>query len=283
MQTLRIAFVGLLAVGSAAAAACSSTPSGSDGGTDTGTGSDSPTNNTFNQTGTVVDYSTKAGLIDMVVSGGGSTVGTDSKGNYTLPVPKNAAYTMSVTSAEDAGAAYLKLDEQEWMLSADTSRGSTSAVSNGTESLLKSILQPAPDPTLAVLTVQIYATGACPTATGATVSVAGLPAADAGASDAGGGIHLDYFSGGFPSTTATSVTDGQLPSAIIWNLAPNASFKDVTVTPPAGCTVKAFPTSDPSTDSGPGPTLVYTGNVKLEPSLPAPGMSVASFMRVFLQ
>jgi hypothetical protein len=274
MHTIRYAFLGLLL------AACGNNNNGTDGGTDAG--NDVVNANTFNQTGIIVDFSSKKGLPGMIVQGGGASVTTDTTGAYTLAVPKNTAYTMSVGSDPDADVPYLTLNEQEWMLSGNADRGKTSAVSGLTEGLLKGVLQPQPDPTLAVLTIDVIATGACPSATGATVSVPGLPVPDGGADGGGNGPYLDYFSGGFPSSSATSVTDGQLPSAIIWNLAVNASFKAVTVTPPSGCTVVPFPTSDPG-DAGPGPNLTYTGNVKLDPSLPQAGLNVASFMRVFLK
>lgn len=276
MQTIRYAFLGLLL------AACSNNPGGNDGGTDGG-GNDVAPGTTFNQTGQIVDFTSKAGQPGMVVSGGGNSVTTDTKGNYTLPVPKNTPYSMQIASGPNANTTYLTLNEQEWQVTGDVDRGKTSAVSNGTENLLKSILVPQPDPTLSVLTVQVIPTGACKSATGSTVSVPGLPAADAGADAAAGAtVHMDYFSGGFPSQSATSVTDGEVPSAIIWGLPATASFSTVTVTPPAGCTVKAFPTSDP-TDAGPGTNLVYTGNVKLQPSTDDAGTSIASYMRVFLQ
>lgn len=277
MQMNRLASLALLL------AACSNNnPSGNDGGSDSGGGNDGQGGNTFNQTGQIVDFSSKAGLPNMVVTGGGNTATTDAKGNYTLAVPKSTPYTMTIASDPNATTGYLTLNEQEWQVTGDVNRGQTSAVSNSTENLLKAVLVPQPTTTLAVLTVQVIATGACASATGATISVPGLPAADAGAPDGGSGPFLDYFSGGFPSSSATSVTDGELPSAIIWDLPVSASFKDVTVTPPANCKVKAFPTADPSS-TGPGPNLVYTGNVKLEPTTPQPGVNVASFMRVFLE
>ena len=276
MHTIRYAFLGLLL------AACGNNGGGNDGGTDGG-GGDVNNANTFSQTGTIVDYSSKKGLPGMIVSGGGATVTTDSTGAYTLAVPKNSAYTMTVSSDLDADTQYLTLNEQEWMLSGNADRGKTSAVSDVTENLLKAVLQPQPDSALAVLTIQVIATGACASATGATISVPGLPSPDAGAPDGGNGPYLDYFnSNSFPDPAATSVTNGILPSAIIWNLPISASFNTVTVTPPAGCTVVAFPTTDPS-DSGPGPNLTYTGNVKLAASQPQAGLNVASFLRVFLK
>src|SRR5678816_2320875 len=102
MQTFHYAFLGLLL------AACSNNnPNGNDGGTDAG--NDVVNANTFKQTGTIVDYSSKKGLPGMIVSGGGSTVTTDTTGAYTLPVPKNTAYTMTIASDPDAATGYLTL------------------------------------------------------------------------------------------------------------------------------------------------------------------------------
>lgn len=275
MQTFRYAFLGLVL------AACSNNPGNGDGGTDAG--GDVNNANTFNQTGTIVDFSAKTGLEGMIVTGGGATAKTDSTGKYTLAVPKNAPYTMTIASDPNGTTSYLTLNEQEWQLGGDVDRGKTSAVSNTLEGILKSALTSLPDPSLAVLSVQVIATGACASANGSVISVPGLPAPDAGASDGGPAPSLEYFSGGFPAASATSVVNnGETPSAIIWNMPVNASFKDVTVTPPAGCTVKAFPTTDPS-DSGPGANLTYTGNVTLVRSGDDAGGNYASFMRVFLQ
>ena len=68
---------------------------------------------------------------------------------------------------------------------------------------------------------------------------------------------MKYFKGGFPSNTATSVTAGELPSAVIYNLPPGAPVQ-LTITHPT-CKQVAFPT--PDTDA---PNIVYTGNVTTE-------------------
>lgn len=256
-------------------AACSNNnPNGNDAGNDAS--NDGPANG-VKQTGQIVDYSSGAGVASAMVSDGTNSATGDAKGNYTLTVPKDTPYTMTTSAS-----GYLTLNEQEWKLSGDAVRGKTSAVANGTEQLLKSILQPPPDPTLGVLTVQVIALGgdggACTSATGATISVPGVVTGDAGT-----GIRLMYFDGGspnLPSQTATSVTDGALPSAIIYNL-PVGMFNQVTVTHPT-CKAVAFPVADPNI-----PTLTYTGNVKVEASAPpddAGGtQNVASFMRIYLQ
>ncbi|HEY1955684.1 MAG TPA: hypothetical protein VGH28_08725 [Polyangiaceae bacterium] len=277
MQSIK--FLPLVLVPFLAFAACSGDDKGGDAGGDAGgdvANSDAPVDG-FHQTGQIVDYSSGAGLGGATITGGGSTTQGDSKGNYDLVVPKNTPYSM--TTSLDG---YLTLHEQEWQLSADSVRGKTSAVANGTEQLLKSILQPQPDPTLGVLTIQVIATGGdaggCASATGATISVPGL------AVDGGTGAHLVYFDGGspnLPSASATSVTDGALPSAIIYDL-PIGMFSSVTVTHPT-CSTVPFPVADPNI-----PTLTYTGKVDVEASSVAVDDAgtmgnVASFMRVFLK
>lgn len=256
----------------AAALACSNNNNGNnDGGTEGG-GNDSGAP-TYTQTGTIIDFDNQQGVFDAIVTatytGGTSSATTDSTGAYTLKVPQNAPYVMSVAAGADAGKAYVGLNEQEWKLSGDTVRGKTSFVSAGTQGLLESILSPSPDISLAVLSVQVIATGACASATGATISVPGL------AVDGGTGPILIYFGGtpSLPDSNATSVTDKLLPSAIIYDLPTAATYNTVTVTPPAGCTVKAFPVTDPTL-----PTVNYTGNVTLTQASDA-----VSFMRIFLE
>jgi len=279
MQTIRLSMTALLVLSAAVAAGSFAGGCSSGGGNTTDGGGEGGGGNTVTQTGQIVDYSSKAGLGGMIVSSGTTQVATDNKGKYSLSVVKGQAYTMTTSSDPDGGGAgYLTLDEQEWMLIGDADRGQTSAVSNGTESLLKNILQPPPDPSLAVLSIQVKASnpdgGPCTSATGATISVPGL------AADGGTGAHLVYFAGtptALPDPSATSVTDGLVPSAIIYDM-PVGMFSAVTVTPPAGCTVEAFPVAEPT-----APNIMYTGNVKLEASQTAAGANVASFMRVFLK
>ena len=73
------------------------------------------------------------GQVGMVVSGGGNSVTTDSKGNYTLPVPKSTPYTMVVASGPNATASYLTLNEQEWQVFINSLRGLATTSANSGE------------------------------------------------------------------------------------------------------------------------------------------------------
>lgn len=266
---------GLASIGLALFVACSNGNNNGDGGADSG--GDAP-GNTFTQTGQVIAFGGTSGVADVIISAAGSSATTDVNGNYSLSVPQNMAYTTQFAAAPDAGGSYVSLDEQEWMLTGDANRGKTSFVSTQLEGILKGILGN-PNPMLAVLSVIVEATGTCAAdaggsdVTGATISVPGM-AADGGS----GGPVLTYFAGSpsLPSASATSVTAGQLPSAIIYNLPLNAAFSQITVTHPT-CHQVAFPVTDPS-----APTIKYTGNVKLEASEPTTGPQVVSNIRIFL-
>ncbi len=272
MRTFRFAFIALATI---AAFACSTSPATNDGGTDAGGEAAAMT---FTQSGQIVDFSNPtSGIPNVTISGAGSSVKSNSTGNYVLTVPQNKAYTMQVVGS-DAGTAYVSLNEQEWMLTGNANRGTTSFVSQQTQGLLQIVLPSTPDPTLGVLSVQVEATGTCaadaggPDVTGSTISVPGL---DGGA----GSPVLVYFAGSppVPTVSATSVTAGLLPSAIIYNMPVNAAFNQVTVHHPT-CTQKAFPVSD-LTDSH----IVYTGNVEIQALGAAPVTPTVSYIRVFLE
>ncbi len=248
--------------------ACSSDDTNNNG--DAGGGNDAggeAAGNMATQTGRIVDFDNSAPVkgATITLSPLNITTTTDNKGAYSVSVPKGTPYTMSVTAPT-----YLKLIEQEWQLSGDTDRGDTSFVSTATESTLQLTLS-GYDSSLAVLSVQAIATGSCTSVTGATIAI-----------EPPGQSKVKYFAGGFPSNTATAVTDGQLPSVIIYNIDPTAPFK-VVVTPPdadagadagpaSSCKAAAFPFVDPKLA-----TVTYTGNVTVEPT------DAASFMRVYME
>lgn len=209
--------------------------------------------NTYAQTGQIVDFNTNKGVVGATVAAGSVTATTDATGKYTLNVPKDTAYSMTITAPN-----YLKLIEQEWKLTGDADRGKTSFVDAATQQTLQNALS-GYDGTLAVFSMEVKKKGACADVTGATITMANQGAAI-----------IKYFKGGFPSNTATSVTDGQLPSAVLYNVTPGTQVV-VTVTHPT-CKQVAFPVADPTI-----PTILYTGNVTTE------GGAAASFTRLYVE
>lgn len=238
-------------------AACSSgtttTPTDAGGGKDAAP--DVPSN-TFTQSGKVVDFDSGKGVKGATVTAKTATdtftATTDDTGKYSLAVPKNTPYTMSLTADK-----YLKLNEQEWSLTADANRGDTKFVSAGTQALLQSLLT-GYDDTLAVLSVGFIKKSSCTASLdGVTITL-----------DTPGKAVVKYFAGGFPSGTA--VKDGESPAALFYNYTPGQDVK-FTLTGTT-CKLSAFPQSDP-TAAG----ISYSGKVTTEAG------KAASFARFFLE
>ncbi len=238
-------------------AACSSgtttTPTDAGGGKDAA--ADAPSN-TFAQTGKVVDFDSGKGVKGATVTAKTATdtftATTDDTGKYTLAVPKNTPYTMSLTADK-----YLKLNEQEWSLTGDADRGSTKFVSAQTQALLQSLLG-GYDNTLAVVSIGFIKLSTC------TASLDGMTITLTTPDKA----QVKYFSGGFPNGAA--VSEGASPAVLVYNFTPGAEMKFTL----AGTTCKlaAFPQTDPT-----AATISYTGKVVSEA-----GQS-ASFIRFFLE
>jgi len=209
--------------------------------------------NTYAQTGQVVDFNTNKGVAGVTVTAGTVTATTDATGKYTLNMPKNTAYSMMLTAPN-----YLKLIEQEWQLTGNADRGKTSFVDVATEQTLQNALS-SYNATLAVFSLQVKKRGACASVDGATITMANQGAAI-----------IKYFKGGFPSNTATSILEAELPSAVIYNVTPGTPVQ-ITVTHPT-CKQVAFPVADPDI-----PTILYTGNVTTE------GGAAASFTRLYVE
>ncbi|CAN5770081.1 hypothetical protein BH09MYX1_BH09MYX1_40340 [soil metagenome] len=240
-----------------AVACSSSTPSNptTDGGTDAA--ADVPSTS-FLQTGRVVDYDTAKGVKNVTVtattSTGPFTATTDDTGKYSLVVPKNTPYTMSLTADK-----YLKLNEQEWSLTADANRGDTKFVSAATQGLLQAFLT-GYDDTLAVVSVGFIKLPSC------TASLDGMTVA----LENPGKSQVVYFVPGHLTPDGTSVTDGASPAVIFYNVTINAAIKPVVSN--TTCKLAAFPQTDPAV-----PTISYSGNVVAE------GGKAASFGRFFLE
>lgn len=235
---------------------CSSgtTPTTPDGGAKDAA-ADVPSNS-YVQTGRVVDYDTSKGVkaitVTATTANGPITTTTDDTGKYTLAVPKDTPYTMSLT-----GTNYLKLNEQEWSLTGDANRGDTRFVSALTQSTLQSLLT-GYDDKLAVVSIGLTKLPSC-TASLDGVTVA-LEKPDAS--------KVVYFAGGFP--TGSAVAEGASPAALFYNVTPNGPIKLVVTG--TTCKLAAFPQKDLTV-----PTISYTGNVVAE------GGKAASFARFFLE
>ncbi|MDB4996768.1 MAG: hypothetical protein JWM74_4200 [Myxococcaceae bacterium] len=203
------------------------------------------------QKGRIIDLDSKAGVEGATVDLGGKTGVTGDKGAYAIQVPLDTNFFMSVT-----GPGHLKLIEQEWKLTGDFDRSTTSFIPTSTSDTLRSTL-PGYDATKATISVGLVITGACTTEGGATIEI--VPP---------GAAKMKYFRGGFPSTADTvSVAGETTPTAVFWNVEPCDDYT-IKVTHPT-CTVIPFPYTD-------GP-ITYSGRARGEAG------DAASFARVFLK
>ena len=273
-----VAFVAAGAAGTTAPVACTDTvdhvtpPSeGGTTGNDSGGGGGEGGVPTVNQSGQVIQLgSTSTGVpgATIALATNTSKASGDAKGKYTLGVPKDTPFSL-VFSAPD----YTTVREQEWKLSGDFDRKTTSLPdSQTTAQLLNGGLKNL-DQTKGVLSVGLFLIGGCTDLGGATIAL-----------DPPGNSLVTYFSGGLPQGSATATVSGQdTPSAIMYNLEPGDSFK-IVVTHPS-CTQVPFPYTPKDTTGGaPGdsPTITYTGNVHVVAANSNPAAPTTSFIRVFL-
>ncbi len=224
--------------------------------TDAGGGDAKDAAATFTQKGKIVDFDSGKGVANVTVTAtaasGTFTATTDSTGVYSLVVPQNVPYTMSLT-----GGNYLKLIEQEWSLTGDADRGNTRFVSQDTQNFLQTLLT-GYDAKLAVVSIGLTKLASC------TASLDGVTLA----LENPGAAQVKYFKGGFPNGTA--VAEGASPSALFYNVTPGAPIKLVLTG--TTCKLAAFPQKDTT-----APTISYTGNVVSEAG------QAASFGRFFLE
>lgn len=235
---------------------------GGTGGSDSGGGGDGGPTRTVTQKGQIIQLgSTSTGVpspkVDPTVAG---AVTGDAKGNYTMPVPADTPFDMMISADT-----YTTVIEQEWKLSGDYDRKTTSLPDSNTTQALLTLLQGI-DVTKGVLSVGLVKTGACPDEGGATIAL-----------DPPGDSKVEYFKNGFPSSSQTTTVAGQVtPTAILYNLEPGNTFA-IKVTHPS-CTQQPFPYTPPAE-----PAITYTGNVRVDPANP-PGAPApkTSFIRIFI-
>jgi hypothetical protein len=232
-------------------AASSPNPSGGEAGVVDGGTPDAPSPpGLATQKGSIVDLDTKAGVEGATVDLGGKTAVTGDRGAYSIQVPLDTPFFMTVT-----GPGHLKLIEQEWKLTGDFDRQKTSFIPTSTSDTLRSTL-PGYDATKATISVGLFITGACATEGGATIEL-----------DPPGNSKLKYFHGGFPSNDTVSFAGEITPTAVFWNAEPGDNYT-IKVTHPT-CTVVPYPYTDGN--------ITYTGRVRGEAG------DAASFARVFLK
>jgi hypothetical protein len=209
-----------------------------------------PSTSEAKQKGRIIDAITKFGITGATVAVGAKSAVTAADGTYEIVVPRDTAYSMSVTESE-----HYKLDEQPWILKAATfDRGDTALLSTDIANLLASLLPPR-DPAKGLLVVKIIPLPPCDSEQGSTLSIA--PA---------GTAKVTYFAGGEPNKAATSATKGEVFSG---------GFSDVDIDVPLTVTV-----SSPTCEAIPFPVdydgVTYTGSQRTE------GGAALSYLRVFI-
>ncbi len=242
-------------------AACSSTPAANKTDAGGGDSASEASANTFTLSGRIVDFGgSNPPTKGATVTAGTSTATTDDKGMYSLTVPKNTAFSLNVQKT-----GYVKLIEQETMLTGDADRGDTDAVGAGTQSFLEAALTGF-NGDLAVFSLQVIARGSCASADGATVAL-----------DPVGTEKLLYFKSGFPNSAQMSVIDGTVPSAVFYNVTVGQKIT-VKVTHPT-CKQSTFPIADVK-----APNITYSGAVNTEPGDPVGQKKpAASFARIYIE
>ncbi len=260
-----------LAFAASFALACSSsttpiTPAGDAGpGNEAGPANDGSSGGTTAKiSGVTVGFGANAKPVaGSSVAAGTITTKSDSKGVWSLTLPKSQPFSLTFTTPN-----YATLTEQEFQLTGDFDRGNSSLIDQSTANLLLGTFN-GYDATLGVLGLVAIANGtSCPaddktteTVNGATFSVSGGSPGDAG------GPKIVYFKGGFPTASATSTAAGQAPAAVAYNVPVGVNLT-VTVTHPS-CTQQAFPVTQGA--------ITYTGNVQTIAGLGT------SYIRTFLK
>lgn len=198
--------------------------------------------------GKLINFQGGAAIVGGTVSGSGNTATSDATGQFDLPVSPGVPFTATATAA-----AYAKLIGQEIQISTSYDFGFLPMLSTGTFSLLSAQL-PGYNSGQGALIVLVVRSGACASEGGSRLSVSP-------------GGTVVYFSGGFPSTTTTSVVAGQAPSAVIYNINPGVALT-LSVTSPT-CTQAPYPITQGA--------LTYTGAMKVEAG------TAVSAAKIFLQ
>ena len=166
------------------------------------------------QRGTVIDFGSDAPIANATVRVADRTVTSDALGRYALPVDTRAPFPTEVSAD-----GYVPLTDQWAVLEVDAERSATFLFSTTRAKAILGALD-GYDAALGVLMIEAIAIGDCRDVSGAQIH-ASQPAAK-----------IAYFSGGLPRSGLDHVTAGEIPSAIVYDLAPGAAV-DVTVDSPS--------------------------------------------------
>jgi hypothetical protein len=228
------------------------------GGTDPSTGDPStggtpavnegPTQAT--EKGIITNFTNHKPVPNATVIAGDQTVTTAADGSYSFTLQKGEPFRLTVVAD-----GYAKLIEQEATLDGDYDKGATTIVPTTMATLLTGMLN-GYDSNLGVLSVELVPMGGCASEQGAEIEVS--PA---------GSAKVAYMVNKLPSPTATSVTAGQFPSAVVYNVQPGVQLS-LTVTH-ASCSEAPFPVQQGA--------VKYTGGISTESG------QTTGFARVFLQ
>lgn len=205
--------------------------------TDAGSTADSATTNPNNATlsGTIIDYVDHGGHPGWSTAAAGVTAVTDAKGAFSLSIPKDTTFNLTVSDPS-----YFSLYYQDAKLSGDYAfPDSIRFVSKSIGASLLTVL--GADANKGIVSIELSASDACLAKASDFPSGAKLTV---GQSDA----KLAYYKS-TPDPTLTSAQAGASPAAVAYNLTPDAAF-NVTVDY-TKCTMKPFPVSDGN--------LTYTG------------------------
>jgi hypothetical protein len=226
-------------------------PSPSSGGSSGGSAPATPEGPTqATEKGVITNFNNHQPVPNAKVTAADQTVTTAADGSYSFTLQKGEPFRLTVEAD-----GFAKLVEQEATLQGDYDKGATTIVPNTVAMLLTGMLT-GYDATLGVLSVQVIPTGSCASEAGATLKVSPE-----------GSAKVSYVSKSLPSSDATSVSAGEFPSAIIYNVQPAVPLT-VTVQH-ATCAESQFPVEQGA--------VQYTGGISVEA-----GQSTG-FARVFLQ
>ena len=191
-------------------AACSSSSSPAtparDAGSDSGGSADSAPG-TMKEFGRVIDFGTKKALSGATIAANGQTATTGADGKWSLSFPIGTPVRPRISLD-----GYVVVHLPEEMSDADNDRADLPIPDLMTFQLAQ-FAQRGYDLTKASISVAVDKMPSCMSTGGATLKVISPP-----------GASVEYFSAGFPTTTASAIVDGEVPAVTVYNLEPGVEL-----------------------------------------------------------